>query len=155
MVDIEMCSTSPFKEGLAVQLQGVRSGYASALRATWPKLTPFLGQPPSTLWLCEIGVKAKPVLAWQGTLCWATLASELPMGLAEALQDCIELDFTLYPILLPLFPSQMLIPNKHLAPPIPSQHLFQRTQPVIIGYDVLVRKSGWGWEGHVYCKQRK
>lgn len=155
VVDMEMCPTSPFKKGLAVQLQGVRSGCASALRITWPKVTPFLGQPTSALWLGEIGVKSKPILAWQVTLCWATLDSELPMQLAEALQDCIELDFILYPILLPLFPSQMLIPNKHLAHWIPSQHLFQRTQPIIIGYDVPVRQNGWGGEGHVYWKTRK
>lgn len=49
MVEVEMCPTFPFKEGLAAQLQGVKSGYASALRTDWPKVTLFLEQPTSAL----------------------------------------------------------------------------------------------------------
>lgn len=49
MVDVEMCPTFPFKEGLAAQGQRVRAGYASDLRTNWPKVTLFLKQPTAAL----------------------------------------------------------------------------------------------------------
>lgn len=49
----------------------------------------------------------------------------------------------------------MLIPNEHLAPKIPSHHLFQRTQPVTTGFHTQGGQDEVGWKEYVYCKWRK
>lgn len=46
-------------------------------------------------------------------------------------------------------------PNKHLAPQIPSQYLWQRTQPVTVGYEELEGLHRWGGRGGVRLWQTK
>lgn len=46
-------------------------------------------------------------------------------------------------------------PNKYLAPQIPSQYLWQRTQPVTVGYEELEGPHRWGGRGGVHLWQTK